>query len=100
MVLLIPSLKDFARSELFKSEIVIESLRIAFGSMEMIRDVKYYGYSNEDHSDEWEIPPYMVAVAATAVSFDFFYLSVHSFLASGLRYPAKYHPRYQHHPTH
>lgn len=66
-------LKDFARSELFKSEIIIESLKIAFGSMEVIRDAKYYGYSNEDHNDEREIPPYMVAFAATAVSFILFY---------------------------
>jgi hypothetical protein len=52
---------------LFKSDVVVESLKIIFGSMGNIRDSKFYGYSNEEHKNEREIPPYMVAVAATAV---------------------------------
>ena len=37
--------------------------------MENIRDPKFYAYVSQEHKNEREIPPYMVAVAATAVSF-------------------------------
>ena len=53
--------------QIVKSD-VVESLKIIFGSMENIRDQKFYAYVSE-HKNEREIPPYMVAVAATAVSF-------------------------------
>ena len=48
---------------------MVESLKIIFGSMENIRDPKFYASSSEEHRNEREIPPYMVAVAATAVNF-------------------------------
>ena len=42
--------------------------------MENIRDPKFYGYASEEHKNEREIPPYMVAVAATAVRMFYLYI--------------------------
>ena len=71
---------------------MVESLKIIFGSMENIRDPKFYASSSEEHRNEREIPPYMVAVAATAVYFlilPFVYIIVtSSTFALGLRHPA------------
>ena len=61
--------------------------------MENIRDSKLYSYSSEEHKNEREIPPYMVAIAATAVSLRIIYIYL-SFIfiiyifALGLRHPA------------
>ena len=48
---------------------MVESLKITFSSMENICDSKFYAYSSEEHKNKCEIPPYMVAVSATAVKF-------------------------------
>lgn len=66
--------QEYATNKPFASVIVLESLKIAFGSMENIRNVKLYTYSHADYKKEREVPPYMVAVAATAVRYPFDHL--------------------------
>ena len=61
--------QDYATNKPYQNNIVLESLKIAFGSMMNIRDTKHYGYSHKDYCKEREVPAYMVAVAATAVGF-------------------------------
>ena len=70
--------QDYATNKPYQNNIVLESLKIAFGSMMNIHDTKHYGYSHKDYCKEHEVPAYMVAVAATAVGFfslSFFTLS-------------------------
>ena len=67
--------------------------------MENIRDSKFYAYSSEEHKNEHEIPPHMVAVTATAVNFSFicilpFVLIIYIF-AAGLCYAATLPSQYQ-----
>ena len=64
-----PAWQDYATNKPYQNNIVLESLKIAFGSMTNIRDAKHYGYSHKDYCKEREVPAYMVAVAATAVGF-------------------------------
>jgi len=61
--------QEYATNKPYQNNIVLESLKIAFGSMMNIRDPKHYGYSHKDYCKEREVPAYMVAVAATAVGF-------------------------------
>jgi len=70
--------QDYATNKPYQNNIVLKSLKIAFGSMMNIRNAKHYGYSHKDYCKEHEVPAHMVAVATTAVGFfslSFFTLS-------------------------
>ena len=82
---------------LFKSDVVVESLKIIFGSMENICDSKFYTYSSKEHKNELEIPPHMVAVAATAVRF-IYIVTWHSDPPPLPSFPLKTNPDYSHTP--
>ena len=51
---------------------ILESLKIGFNSLDAIRSAGLYLCPNVDFSQEREIPPQMVAVAATTVCFSSF----------------------------
>ncbi|KAF8197082.1 hypothetical protein BJ912DRAFT_1056162 [Pholiota molesta] len=55
----------FVTTKAYQSDIIVESLKIGFGRLENIRVPKLYASSHKDFEQEREIPPYMVALAAT-----------------------------------
>ncbi len=51
----------------YQSDIIIESLKIGFSALDCIHFAKLYSCPNPSFENEREIPPEMVALAATTV---------------------------------
>lgn len=57
----------YVTTKAYQSDIVIESLKIGFGALDSIHLAKLYSCPNPNFDKEREIPPQMVALAATTV---------------------------------
>jgi len=57
----------YLTSKLYQSDMILESLKIGFSTLDAIRSASLYLCPNTDFAQERKLPPQMVAVAATTV---------------------------------